>query len=169
MLLQQSAFFKLRTDARHDRRQPLRRCRASPGVARASRPWTIMLLQQSAFFKLRTDARHDRRQPLRRCRATSPCRGGLEFGEFQLFGNRIPSSFFAVFSKKWLSVPMAEKARRAPSQAQSLPSATASPDPVSKDAVAQRSAILAADRIPRSSCRRMPSWRPSVAWRSMPT
>ena len=46
------------------------------GVARASRPWTIMLLQHGAFFKLRTDARHDRRQPLRRGRATSPCRGG---------------------------------------------------------------------------------------------
>ena len=74
MLLQQSAFFKLRTNARHDRRQPLRRGRArsSKGVP----PLAIVLLQQSAFFKLRMDARHDRRQPLRRCRATSPCRGG---------------------------------------------------------------------------------------------
>ena len=51
------------------------------GVARASRPWTIMLLQQSAFFKLRTTARHDRCQPLRRCRATSPCRGGFSCRE----------------------------------------------------------------------------------------
>ena len=71
---------KLCTAARQTRRQALGST-ASPGVARASRHWTIMLLQQSAFYKPRTDARQARRQPLRRYRATSPCRGGFSCRE----------------------------------------------------------------------------------------
>ena len=43
--------YKLRTAARQARRQPLRPPIASPGVARASRPWTIMLLQHGAFLQ----------------------------------------------------------------------------------------------------------------------
>ena len=56
------AFFKLRTDARHDRRQPLRRCRAtSPcrGGSSCRENWSAVVLRPC------TTARQARRQPLR--------------------------------------------------------------------------------------------------------
>ena len=71
LLLQQSAFFKLRTDARHDRRQPLRRCRAtSPcrgGVSCRENVSAVVL-------RPCTTARQARCQPLGS--SASPARGG---------------------------------------------------------------------------------------------
>ena len=60
MLLQQSAFFKLRMDARQAQRQPLRRCRAtSPcrGGFSCRENWSAVFLRPC------TTARHDRRHP----------------------------------------------------------------------------------------------------------
>ncbi len=74
-VVQRHAWAHVKTHAKPSAPQP------PPGVARASRPWTIMLLQQSAFLQLCMDARQDPRQPLRRWRATSPCRGGFSCRE----------------------------------------------------------------------------------------
>ena len=59
-LLQQSAFFKLRTTARHDRCQPLRRCRAtSPCRGGFSRRENV----SAVVLRPCTTARHARHQP----------------------------------------------------------------------------------------------------------